>query len=234
MMEEKGMVRDGGIPARTSQRIASLLREGFAPAFPLPDFSRMCSLYTEWNARINVISRKDIDNVLEHHILHSLCIAFYLQERCPEDFARWTEGGVSVLDVGCGGGFPGIPLAACFPGVKFTLCDSIGKKVKVASEVAAGLGLKNVTCVQGRAEEIPGRWDYVVSRAVTSLDNFLPWVKGRYNRSLLYLKGGDITSEMEACWAKYGRRMPSADVWNISSVLNDEYFEEKLVVNLGI
>lgn len=202
----------------------------------LPDFSRMCELYKEWNGKINVISRKDIDNVFEHHILHSLCIALYLKTQMPQVYEQW-ESGVTVLDVGCGGGFPGVPLAMMFPNVEFTLCDSIGKKVRVASEVAAALGLKNVRCVHSRVEELPGEWDYVVSRAVTSLDNFLPWVKGRYRSNILYLKGGDMTAELDACMRKYGRCLPAVKVWNIASAVesmpDNDYFAEKLVVNLG-
>lgn len=212
------------------------------------DFGRMAQLYREWNEKINVISRKDIDNVFEHHILHSLCIAFYLEKERPEDFAAWCAGAgttapadadsgktgpLRVLDVGCGGGFPGIPLAAMFPQVHFTLCDSIGKKVLVAREVAAAMGLKNVECVHSRVEQLPGQWDYVVSRAVTSLDNFMPWVMGRYSRNILYLKGGDMTAELEACWKKFPKKMPSAELWEVSELLKNEYFEEKLVVNLG-
>ena len=200
----------------------------------VPDFSRMISLYRQWNEKINVISRKDIDNVFEHHILHSLCIAFYLAAECPDELELWKRGGISVLDLGCGGGFPGIPLASVFPNVEFTLCDSIGKKVTVASEVAKSLGLNNVHCVHSRAEQLPGQWDYVVSRAVTSLDNFLPWVEGRYRRGILYLKGGDMTGELDACRRKYGPAMPSVRTWNIENVLKDEYYKEKLVVNLGI
>ena len=187
----------------------------------------MCELYRQWNERINVISRKDIDNIYEHHILHSLCIAFYLENCRPEEFELWQRGGLQVLDVGCGGGFPGIPLAAVFPDVHFTLCDSIGKKVRVAGEVASALGLSNVECVQARAESLEGNWDYVVSRAVTSLDNFLPWVYGRYSRSVLYLKGGDISPEIEACARVFGRRMPSVQCWDIANVLHDEYYSEK-------
>lgn len=208
------------------------------------DFARMAQLYREWNEKINVISRKDIDNVFEHHILHSLCIAFYLEKERPEDFAVWCGGtpadacsgrreSFRVLDVGCGGGFPGIPLAAMFPQVRFTLCDSIGKKVLVAREVASSMGLKNVECVHSRVEQLPGSWDYVVSRAVTSLDNFMPWVMGRYSRNILYLKGGDMTAELEACWKKFPKKMPSAELWEVSELLKNEYFEEKLVVNLG-
>lgn len=211
----------------------------------LPDFSQMAELYRQWNQKINVISRKDIDNVFEHHILHSLCIAFYLESERPQELEMWRSGIVpakdgepehqlTVLDVGCGGGFPGIPLAYMFPNVKFTLCDSIGKKVLVAGEVAKALGLKNVECVHCRVEQLPGEWDYVVSRAVTSLDNFLPWVLGRYRSSILYLKGGDITAELEACWKKYGKKMPSCEQWSIDSVLKDEYYKEKLVVNLAV
>lgn len=211
----------------------------------LPDFSQMAELYRQWNQKINVISRKDIDNVFEHHILHSLCIAFYLESERPQELEMWRSGIVpvkdgepehqlTVLDVGCGGGFPGIPLAYMFPNVKFTLCDSIGKKVLVAGEVAKALGLKNVECVHCRVEQLPGEWDYVVSRAVTSLDNFLPWVSGRYRSSILYLKGGDITAELEACWKKYGKKMPACEQWSIDSVLKDEYYKEKLVVNLAV
>lgn len=204
-----------------------------------PQFVRMCELYKEWNEKINVISRKDIDNVFEHHILHSLCIALYLESERPDEYAQWVAGAVGdqgrirVLDVGCGGGFPGIPLATMFPSVEFTLCDSIGKKVGVAREVAAALELKNVTCVHSRVEDLPGKWDYIVSRAVTSLDNFLPWVMGRFDKSILYLKGGDITPELDACWKKFGPKTPSAHTWMISSVLSGEYFAEKMVVNLA-
>lgn len=198
------------------------------------DFAPMCGLYREWNAKINVISRKDIDNVFEHHILHSLGIALYLKEKRPDVLARWNKGGVRVVDVGCGGGFPGIPLAAVFPNVHFTLCDSIGKKIMVATQVANALGLDNVTCVQSRIEDLPGRWDWVVSRAVTSLDNFLPWVFGRYNEGILYLKGGDISAELDACRGRYGSKMPSVKTWKLDSVFDDVYYEEKLVVNLGI
>lgn len=198
------------------------------------DFEKMSALYKEWNAKINVISRKDIDNVFEHHILHSLCIAFYLEKEKPAEFKRWCEGGISVLDVGCGGGFPGIPLAAMFPNTHFTLCDSIGKKVKVASEVAREMGLSNVECVHKRVEELPGNWDYVVSRAVTSLENFLPWVMGRYGSSILYLKGGDMCAELEAAWKRFGKKMPASEIWSLNSVLKDEYFGEKLIVNLAV
>lgn len=197
------------------------------------DFAPMCEQYRKWNERINVISRKDIDNLFDHHILHSLGIALYLSQCRPEEFERWSSGGVSVLDVGCGGGFPGIPLAAVFPAAHFVLCDSIGKKVRVAQEVASALGLSNVECVNSRVEALPGHWDYVVSRAVTSLDNFLPWIKGRYSEAVLYLKGGDISAELDACLKKFGTGMPAVEQWNIASVLQDEWFKEKLVVRVN-
>ena len=114
------------------------------------------------------------------------------------------------------------------------LAASIGKKIMVATQVANALGLDNVTCVQSRIEDLPGRWDWVVSRAVTSLDNFLPWVFGRYNEGILYLKGGDISAELDACRGRYGSKMPSVKTWKLDSVFDDVYYEEKLVVNLGI
>ena len=197
------------------------------------DFAPMCEQYRIWNERINVISRKDIDNVFGHHVLHSLGIALYLQNERPGELARWLEGGVNVLDVGCGGGFPGIPLAAVFPNTHFVLCDSIGKKVRVAQEVADAVGLKNVECVHSRVEDLPGRWDYAVSRAVTSLDNFLPWVRGRYGESVLYLKGGDLSEELAACRRKFGTAMPAVEQWPLASVLEDVYYAEKEVVRIG-
>lgn len=139
---------------------------------------------------------------------------------------------MSVLDVGTGGGFPGIPLAMEMPSCRFTLCDSIGKKIKVASAVADGLGLKNVTCVNARAESLEGEYDYVVSRAVTSLVNFFPWVKGRYKKSILYLKGGDVPEEISALQAKFGIPADKISIWPISDWLDDEYFSEKFVIEI--
>lgn len=197
------------------------------------DFAPMCEQYRIWNERINVISRKDIDNVWEHHILHSLGIALYLAAERPSVFERWRSGDVRVLDVGCGGGLPGIPLAAVFPKVSFTLCDSIGKKVRVASEVASALGLDNVRCVHSRVEDLDGQWDFIVSRAVTSLDNFLSFTAGRYKENILYLKGGDLCDELAACRARLGKKMPEVSQWKLSNVFDDGYYSEKLVVNLG-
>ena len=193
------------------------------------DYARAVALWREWNSRINVISRKDEDAVFAHHILHSLAIAQYLELYYPG-----VDGmPQSVLDVGCGGGFPGIPLAMVMPEAKFTLCDSIGKKIKVAQAVADGLGLKNVECVNARVETLEGKWDWIVSRAVTSLENFYPWVKGRFRRSILYLKGGDIDAEIAALREKY--HIPTANIrtWRIDSWLKDEYFAEKFVIEIA-
>lgn len=185
-------------------------------------FEKAIGLWTEWNSKINVISRKDIDNIYEHHILHSLAIAEYMRRRGLE--------GESFLDVGTGGGFPGIPLAMVMPSASFTLCDSIGKKIKVASSVTDGLGLDNVRCVNCRAEAVDGQFDYVVSRAVTSLENFYPWVKGKYRRGILYLKGGDVNSEISQMCSKYGLDPHKVTVWPISDWLEDDYFAEKFVI----
>ena len=190
--------------------------------------SRMVSLYKEWNEKINVISRKDVDNIYEHHIQHSLAIAEYLRREVPGEFAP----GSKVLDLGTGGGFPGIPLAAEFPEVHFTLCDSIGKKIKVASSVAESLGLKNVTCVNCRAEELTEKFDWVVSRAVTSLDKFYPWVKGKYTKGILYLKGGDINEEISLLAARCKVDPASVSAWRIDQWLTDDYFAEKFVIDI--
>lgn len=189
----------------------------------------MCALYTEWNARINVVSRKDIGNIYEHHILHSLAIGRYLEERLPQEYDLWCRGGVKVLDLGTGGGFPGIPLASVFPNVEFVLCDSIGKKITVASSVAGSLGLENVRCVNARAESLTEQFDWVVSRAVTSLDNFYPWVKGKFRKGILYLKGGDVNEEIYALMEK---NRVKVSTWKINNWLKDEYFDEKFVIQI--
>ena len=157
-------------------------------------FEKLEKLYTEWNEKINVISRKDMDGLYEKHILHSLGIAKVMP------FADGTK----VLDIGTGGGFPGIPLAILFPEVSFTLIDSIGKKIKVVEAVSEGLGLKNVTAVHGRAEKLKEKFHFVVSRAVTQMPEFLRWLKGKFEKEqfnkkhngVLYLKGGDLAEEL--------------------------------------
>ena len=195
----------------------------------IPDkalFEKACALYAEWNSRINVVSRKDIDNLYGHHILHSLAIRQYLLE------SGQLRDGLSILDVGTGGGFPGIPLAMTMPGCSFTLCDSIGKKVKVAQAVAEGLGLENVRCVNARAESIEGQFDWVVSRAVTTLDSFYPWVKGKFREGILYLKGGDIDQEIAQMCRKCKVDPSKVSAWAINDWLNDEYFNEKFVIQI--
>lgn len=189
-------------------------------------YAEAAALWKEWNGKINVISRKDEDNIYEHHILHSLAIAEYVRR-----YADFADGS-KVLDLGTGGGFPGIPLAMEFPDVRFTLCDSIGKKVKVAAAVSEGLGLKNVECVNARAESLPGPYDWVVSRAVTSLDNFYPWVKGKFTRGILCLKGGDVNREISDLCRKCRLNPLTITAWPISEWLSDDYFKEKFVIHI--
>ncbi|MBR5054972.1 MAG: 16S rRNA (guanine(527)-N(7))-methyltransferase RsmG [Bacteroidales bacterium] len=191
-------------------------------------FKRMEPLYLDWNSRINVISRKDIDGFYEHHVLHSLAIASYwLREGIIPEGAR-----LSVLDVGTGGGFPGIPLAVLFPQMQFTLCDSVGKKTIVASAVAEALGLDNVTVVNARAESLPATYDLVVSRAVTSLDNFYPWVRDRFKYSIFYLKGGDINEEIALLMGRNRLKKGSVRTWRVDNWLEGEYFQEKFVIQI--
>lgn len=187
-------------------------------------FEAMEALYLDWNSKINVISRKDTGGFYLHHVLHSLAIAK------TADFAPGTR----IIDVGTGGGFPGMPLAVMFPQCGFTLVDSIGKKIKVASAVASALGLENVTAVNDRVENLSGKFDFAVSRAVTSMDNFMPLVRGRIipggcstlPNGVLYLKGGDLSSEL--------RNFPKSRIYNIYSFFNEEFFETKRVVYLPI
>jgi len=195
----------------------------------MADYSRLVELYKEWNAKINVISRKDIDNIYEHHVLHSLAIAEYLRKYYGEN--AWD--GAKVLDVGTGGGFPGVPLAMEFPQTSFTLCDSIGKKITVARAVSEGLGLGNVVCVNARAESLPETYDWVVSRAVTTLENFYPWVRGKFGRSILYLKGGDVNAEISELIRKCHLKPQQIRAWRIDEWLKDDYFSEKFVIEIG-
>ena len=193
------------------------------------DFSLAVELYREWNAKINVVSRKDIDNLYSHHILHSLAIARYLELHYPEG----VLDGASVLDLGTGGGFPGIPLAVEYPGARFTLCDSVGKKLTVARTVADGIGLNNVECVNARVESLPQVYDWVVTRAVATLDKLYPWVSGRFRRSIICLKGGDVNAEISELVRKNGVAPGRIRVWSIEDWLNDEYFKEKFVIEVG-
>ena len=199
-------------------------------------FREMEHLYNEWNAKINVISRKDIDSLYIRHVLHSLAIAEYLKEVRPEIFSEWLGAGVSapvnVLDLGTGGGFPGIPLAVMFPGVRFTLCDSVGKKTIVAKAVADALGLVNGNVVNARAESLTERFDYVVSRAVTALDNFWPWVAGKFTGDIFYLKGGDFAEELCRMMKMAHLQPGSVRTWKIQDWVDDPVFEDKYVVDI--
>ena len=199
---------------------------------PETNYAKAVELWKEWNAKINVISRKDTDAIYAHHILHSLAIA--------EFFSRFHGGDVpgTVLDLGTGGGFPGIPLAMEWPEAKFTLCDSVGRKVTVARAVAEGLGLENVECVQARAEELPGEWDYVVSRAVAPLETLYSWVKGKFRSGLVCLKGGDVNVEVSLLLRRFAKGphalVPAQiRVWPISDWLHEDYFAEKFVIEVG-
>ena len=192
-------------------------------------FDALDALYREWNAQINVISRKDIDNLYSHHVLHSLAIGRYLSEVS----GLWDSfSSASILDLGTGGGFPGIPLAILFPEASFVLCDSVGKKTLVASAVSRALGLENVEVVNARAESLGREFDYVVSRAVASLPDFYPWVKGCYRKGILYLKGGDVNPEIAQVMARYHLPKGSVHTWRISSWLDDPWYEGKLVIHI--
>lgn len=203
----------------------------------MEQFRKMEGLYREWNAKINVVSRKDIDELYRHHVLHSLAIAAYVKTAMPDIYDRLRGEGpysvaepLKILDLGTGGGFPGIPLAVIFPHARFTLCDSIGKKIIVASEVCKGIGLENAVTVNARAESLPETFDFIVSRAVTALENFMPWVKGKYNDGILYLKGGDLDEEIAQAMAKFKMRKGSVHIWPISKWTSDPFFEEKKVI----
>ena len=187
-------------------------------------FEKLLALYQDWNAKINVISRKDIDELYTKHVLHSLAIAKI----------QPFEPGTSVLDVGTGGGFPGIPLAILFPETRFYLIDVILKKIKVVQAVAEALELKNVKAEQIRAENVKGDFDFIVSRAVTNMPDFVVWIKDKIKKQqkhelkngILYLKGGDLTEELAA--------FPKATEYNIADFFTDEFFETKKVVHLPL
>ncbi|MGY5253386.1 16S rRNA (guanine(527)-N(7))-methyltransferase RsmG [Sphingobacterium spiritivorum] len=185
-------------------------------------FAQLAELYPFWNNQINVISRKDIESLYLHHVLHSLGIAKFITEFAP---------GTHILDVGTGGGFPGIPLAILFPEVKFHLVDSIGKKIKVVREVATALGLTNVEADHMRAEQLDYKYDFVVSRAVTRLGDFAPWIRNKFLKQdkngvpngILYLKGGDLKEEIKESRLK-------AELHSLSDYFTEDFFETKYVV----
>ncbi len=187
----------------------------------IQQFKALPQLYTFWNAQINVISRKDIEQLYERHVLHSLGIAKVMP----------FLPGERVLDVGTGGGFPGIPLAILFPETQFHLVDSIGKKIKVVQEVATALGLKNVQASHKRAEQVEGKFDFVVSRAVTRLKEFYPWVKGKFHKEsknvlpngILYLKGGDLEEEIRESNLKVQQ-------YYLKDYFEEEFFDTKQVI----
>lgn len=184
-------------------------------------FQQLKDLYDHWNEQINVISRKDTDNFYERHVLHSLAIAKIIQ----------FEPGTKILDIGTGGGFPGIPLAILFPECDFLLVDSIGKKIKVVNEVSAALGLKNVRGTHERAEKINEQFDFIVSRAVTAMPKFLSWTKGKFlkenknsfKNGIFYLKGGDLSEEMASV-------KKAVQYFEIPDFFSEEFFETKKVV----
>ena len=186
-------------------------------------FAALDALYRDWNSKINVISRKDIDSLYLHHVLHSLAIAK----------AVVFKAGDTVLDVGTGGGFPGIPLAILFPEANFTLCDSIGKKIKVASAVAEALNLENVECVNARVETLPGQYDYIVSRAVTNMADFYGWIKGRFRRQAICLKGGEVEEELALCCSRHHLSPGKITVCDIPMWFDENYFEGKKMVIIG-
>ena len=187
-------------------------------------FQKLQSLYEDWNAKINVISRKDIDELYTRHVLHSLGIAKIIEFR----------PGSKIMDVGTGGGFPGIPLAILHPEVDFYLIDVIAKKIKVVNEVALGLGLKNVKAEQKRAELVKQEFDFIVSRAVTNMPDFVSWVDDKVSKKqnhelangIFYLKGGDLTEEL--------KDFPKATEYNLSDFFKEEFFETKKVVHLPL
>lgn len=184
-------------------------------------FTALGDLYRDWNQKINVISRKDMDAFYLHHVLHSLGIAKVMQ----------FEPNTWVLDIGTGGGFPGIPLAILFPETNFHLVDSIGKKITVVKDVAKTLKLSNVEAQQARAESLPRKYDFIISRAVTRMANFYPWVKDKFKKEdfneftngILYLKGGDVDEEMEELPISYV-------TYHLSDYFKEDFFETKKVV----
>jgi len=188
----------------------------------IEQFAKLEDLYKKWNEKINVISRKDTDSLYEKHVLHSLGIAKVME------FAPGTK----VLDIGTGGGFPGIPLAILFPETQFTLIDSIGKKITVVNGVAEGIGLENLTAIHGRAEKVKDKFHFIVSRAVTQMPEFLRWLKGKFEKDqfntkhngVLYLKGGDLAEELAGL---------KCELFSLKNYFEEDFFETKKVVYLS-
>ncbi|OIQ18166.1 16S rRNA (guanine(527)-N(7))-methyltransferase RsmG [Lacinutrix sp. MedPE-SW] len=187
-------------------------------------FEKLSHLYQDWNLKINVVSRKDIDELYMRHVLHSLAIAKVIEFKDDSD----------IMDVGTGGGFPGIPLAILFPECNFHLVDSIAKKLKVVNEVAQGLGLENVKTTHTRVEEIKETYDFIVSRAVAAMPTFVHWVKGKIKKEqnhelkngILYLKGGDLTEEL--------KDYKTTTIYNLSDFYSEDFYETKKVVHLPL
>ncbi len=187
-------------------------------------FAKLENLYEVWNAKVNVVSRKDIDELYLRHVIHSLGIAKIIDFK-PES---------NILDVGTGGGFPGIPLAILFPESNFYLADSIGKKIKVVREIVTELGLKNVRAEQIRAEKVKGEFDFIVSRAVTNMNDFVKWTKRKIAKKqkhklqngILYLKGGDLNEEL--------KNFPKSTIYNLSDFFEEDFFTTKKVVHLPL
>ena len=190
----------------------------------LKQFEALQGLYEDWNSQINVISRKDIESLYLRHVLHSLAIAKVIQ----------FKSGSKILDIGTGGGFPGVPLAILFPEVTFHLVDSINKKLKVVNGVVENLGLENVHTTHARAESIQGHYDFIVSRAVTNMPDFVGWIKNRVAKKsahqlkngILYLKGGDLTEEL--------KNYSKATLYNLSDYFEEDFFETKKIVHLPL
>ena len=207
----------------TFNEFKAIIVEKFPEVTPeqMDRFEKMDALYREWNAKINVVSRKDMEHLYTRHILHSLAIAKVCQ----------FKAGAKVVDIGCGGGFPSVPLAILFPDVEFVGVDSIGKKIKVVKGVAEGAEIKNLRAVNSRAEQLGEKFDYVVSRAVTEMSKFMPWAwallrkgeAGTLKNGILYLKGGDLAEELAATRRKW-------DLYDIRTMFDDEFFDTKRVV----
>ena len=203
-----------------------LIQKYFKDLSPLQiqQFSQLQELYKDWNLKINVVSRKDIDELYVRHVLHSLGIAKIIE----------FKSGSKVMDVGTGGGFPGIPLAILFPETQFHLVDSICKKIKVVNEVAQGLGLQNVKTTHGRVEDVKDTYDFIVSRAVAQMETFVRWTRGRIAKKqqhelkngILYLKGGDLTEEL--------KKYTSAKIYDLSRYFEEDFYDTKKVVHLGM